>query len=115
MCVCVCVYQYAYACMIPCEAKAVMFSFKISLKNCNLYMCLPSLCTHAGNVCGSSWEDGSARHAFCCCVSGCDPKIMGIGPVPASRAALEKAGKTVQDMDVVEVRWTCYGGCLLPS
>lgn len=29
---------------------------------------------------------------------------MGIGPAPASRAALEKAGKTVQDMDVVEVR-----------
>ncbi|KAK7098743.1 3-ketoacyl-CoA thiolase, mitochondrial-like [Littorina saxatilis] len=36
-------------------------------------------------------------------ISGCDPKIMGIGPVPASRAALEKAGKTAQDMDVVEV------------
>ena len=71
-------------------------------------MCLLNLCTHAGNVCGSSWEDGSARHAFCPYVSGCDPKIMGIGPVPASRAALEKAGKTVQDMDVVEVRWTCF-------
>lgn len=38
------------------------------------------------------------------CHIGCDPKIMGIGPAPASRAALEKAGKTVQDMDVVEVR-----------
>ncbi|PVD34208.1 hypothetical protein C0Q70_05474 [Pomacea canaliculata] len=36
-------------------------------------------------------------------IAGCDPKIMGIGPAPASRAALEKAGKTVQDMDVVEV------------
>ncbi|KAK7477197.1 hypothetical protein BaRGS_00031582, partial [Batillaria attramentaria] len=36
-------------------------------------------------------------------ISGCDPKIMGIGPVPASRAALEKAGKSVKDMDVVEV------------
>ncbi|XP_076471049.1 3-ketoacyl-CoA thiolase, mitochondrial-like isoform X2 [Babylonia areolata] len=36
-------------------------------------------------------------------IAGCDPKIMGIGPVPASRAALEKIGKSVQDMDVVEV------------
>ncbi len=34
--------------------------------------------------------------------SGVDPKIMGIGPVPASRAALAKAGLTVADMDVVE-------------
>jgi len=36
-------------------------------------------------------------------ISGCDPKIMGIGPVPASQAALAAVGKTVKDMDVVEV------------
>ncbi|MEI2670977.1 MAG: hypothetical protein V9G13_07585 [Marmoricola sp.] len=30
------------------------------------------------------------------------PKYMGIGPVPASQAALKKAGLTVQDMDVIE-------------
>lgn len=36
-------------------------------------------------------------------ISGCDPKIMGIGPVPASQIALAKAGKSVQDMDLVEV------------
>jgi len=36
-------------------------------------------------------------------IAGCDPKIMGIGPVPASQAALKAVGKTVQDMDVVEV------------
>ncbi|XP_069133039.1 3-ketoacyl-CoA thiolase, mitochondrial-like [Argopecten irradians] len=36
-------------------------------------------------------------------ISGCDPKIMGIGPAPASRAALQAAGKTVEDMDIVEV------------
>ena len=33
---------------------------------------------------------------------GVDPKIMGVGPVPASRAALEKAGITVDDLDLIE-------------
>jgi len=31
-----------------------------------------------------------------------DPKIMGMGPVSASRLALQKAGLTTQDMDVIE-------------
>jgi len=35
--------------------------------------------------------------------AGVDPKIMGIGPAPASRAALEKAGLSLSDMDLVEV------------
>ncbi len=34
--------------------------------------------------------------------AGVDPKIMGIGPVPATRKALLKAGLTVADLDVVE-------------
>ncbi len=34
--------------------------------------------------------------------AGVDPRIMGIGPVPASRQALAKAGLTVADMDVIE-------------
>lgn len=34
---------------------------------------------------------------------GCDPKIMGIGPVEASRRALAKAGLKLDQMDVVEV------------
>jgi acetyl-CoA C-acetyltransferase len=34
--------------------------------------------------------------------SGVDPAYMGIGPVPASRKALEKAGLSVGDMDVIE-------------
>lgn len=34
--------------------------------------------------------------------AGVDPKIMGIGPVPASKKALEKAGLTIDDMDLVE-------------
>ncbi len=34
--------------------------------------------------------------------AGVDPKIMGIGPVPSSKKALEKAGLTVADMDLIE-------------
>ena len=34
--------------------------------------------------------------------SGVDPSIMGTGPIPASRAALKKAGWTHQDLDLVE-------------
>jgi acetyl-CoA C-acetyltransferase len=34
--------------------------------------------------------------------AGVDPKYMGIGPVPASKLALQKAGLTVQDLDVIE-------------
>ncbi len=34
--------------------------------------------------------------------AGVDPSIMGIGPIPASRAALEKAGWKVGDVDLVE-------------
>ncbi|SHH38987.1 acetyl-CoA acetyltransferases, partial [Thermosyntropha lipolytica DSM 11003] len=33
---------------------------------------------------------------------GVDPKIMGIGPVPATRKALEKAGLTLDDIDLIE-------------
>ena len=33
---------------------------------------------------------------------GVDPKIMGVGPVPASRQAMEKAGLKIEDMDLIE-------------
>lgn len=36
-------------------------------------------------------------------VAGVDPTIMGIGPVPASRIALRKAGMSLDDMDLIEV------------
>jgi acetyl-CoA acetyltransferase family protein len=36
-------------------------------------------------------------------IAGVDPSIMGIGPAPASRKALEKAGLTLDQMDLVEV------------
>ena len=36
-------------------------------------------------------------------VSGCDPSIMGYGPVPATHKALKRAGLSIEDMDVVEL------------
>lgn len=36
-------------------------------------------------------------------VAGVDPAIMGIGPVPASRKALERAGINVGDLDLIEL------------
>ncbi|HRD77186.1 MAG TPA: acetyl-CoA C-acetyltransferase [Hyphomicrobiaceae bacterium] len=34
--------------------------------------------------------------------AGVDPSIMGTGPIPASKKALEKAGWTVKDLDLIE-------------
>lgn len=34
--------------------------------------------------------------------AGVDPSIMGTGPIPASKKALEKAGWTIQDLDLIE-------------
>ena len=36
-------------------------------------------------------------------VAGVEPKYMGIGPAPAARKALQKAGMTLAQMDLVEV------------
>ena len=36
-------------------------------------------------------------------VSGVDPNIMGIGPVPATKKVLEKSGLTIHDFDVIEL------------
>ena len=33
---------------------------------------------------------------------GVDPQVMGVGPVPASRQAMAKAGLTIKDIDLVE-------------
>jgi 3-oxoadipyl-CoA thiolase len=35
--------------------------------------------------------------------AGVPPRIMGIGPVPAAKKALERAGLTIQDVDVIEI------------
>jgi acetyl-CoA C-acetyltransferase len=36
-------------------------------------------------------------------VAGVEPRIMGYGPVPAAQKALDRAGLTLADMDVVEI------------
>ncbi len=36
-------------------------------------------------------------------VAGVEPRIMGIGPVPASEKALKKAGLTLKDIDIIEL------------
>jgi len=36
-------------------------------------------------------------------VAGCDPAIMGYGPVPATKKALKRAGLTIDDIDMVEL------------
>ena len=36
-------------------------------------------------------------------VAGVAPRMMGFGPVPAAKKALERAGLTIKDMDVIEI------------
>jgi acetyl-CoA acyltransferase len=36
-------------------------------------------------------------------VAGCDPSIMGYGPVPASQKALKRAGLGIDDIDCMEL------------
>ncbi|MGY4341504.1 acetyl-CoA C-acetyltransferase [Bradyrhizobium sp. LM2.9] len=44
--------------------------------------------------------------------AGVDPKIMGSGPIPASRAALKKAGWNVGDLDLIEANEALRGAGL---
>ena len=55
-------------------------------------------------------ENGAATHALTPIArvvtmqaAGVEPRIMGIGPVPAARKALAKAGLTIDDIDVIEL------------
>lgn len=36
-------------------------------------------------------------------ISGCDPTVMGIGPVPAAQRALKQTGLSLDDMALIEV------------
>jgi acetyl-CoA acyltransferase 2 len=45
-------------------------------------------------------------------ITGCDPEIMGIGPVPATRAALKKAGMTLDQLDLIEINEAFAGQIL---
>ncbi|MHB0970906.1 MAG: thiolase family protein [Thermoanaerobaculia bacterium] len=45
-------------------------------------------------------------------ITGCDPEIMGIGPVPATKAALQRAGMTLDQMDLIEINEAFAGQIL---
>jgi acetyl-CoA C-acetyltransferase len=47
-------------------------------------------------------------------VSGLDPEIMGLGPIDASRQALARAGKTIDDIDLVEIN-EAFAAQVIPS
>ncbi|TFL17692.1 3-oxoadipyl-CoA thiolase [Jannaschia formosa] len=79
----------------------------------------PDLTVTAGNASGVN--DGAAallvasdaaaeRHGLtrmarvvCTASAGVAPRVMGVGPVPAIRKALDRAGLTIGDMDVIEL------------
>lgn len=56
---------------------------------------------------GADWAEANGLKPIGRIVSwgfvGVEPKIMGIGPAPAARLALKKAGLSLEDMDLVEV------------
>ncbi|MFN2500081.1 MAG: acetyl-CoA C-acetyltransferase [Pyrinomonadaceae bacterium] len=58
-------------------------------------------------ICGEDYLKRSGRKPMGRIVSwayaGVEPEIMGIGPVPATRQALDKAGLKLSDIDVIEV------------
>ena len=45
-------------------------------------------------------------------IAGCDPDIMGIGPVPATQIALKKAGMKLDDIDLIEINEAFAGQIL---
>jgi acetyl-CoA acetyltransferase family protein len=45
-------------------------------------------------------------------ITGCDPEIMGIGPVPATKIALKKAGLKLEDIDLIEINEAFAGQIL---
>ncbi len=47
-------------------------------------------------------------------VSGLDPEIMGLGPIEASRQALQRAGLTIDDIDLVEIN-EAFAAQVVPS
>jgi acetyl-CoA acetyltransferase family protein len=45
-------------------------------------------------------------------IAGCDPDIMGIGPVPATQIALKRAGMKLDDIDLIEINEAFAGQIL---
>ena len=48
-------------------------------------------------------------------IAGCDPDIMGIGPVPSTKIALKKAGMALDDIDLIEINEAFAGQILAVS
>ena len=48
-------------------------------------------------------------------IAGCDPDIMGIGPVPSTKIALKKAGMSLDDIDLIEINEAFAGQILAVS
>ncbi len=79
----------------------------------------PELTVTAGNASGvndgaaallMASESGATKHGLspmarvvAMKAAGVAPRVMGIGPVPASRKVLEHAGLTIDQMDVIEL------------
>jgi acetyl-CoA acyltransferase len=59
------------------------------------------LVTTRGYAARHGLEPLAAIRAFA--VSGCDPEIMGIGPIEATRKVLARAGLTIGDIDLMEL------------
>ncbi len=55
----------------------------------------------------AEWAEREGRHPLAriaaTAVAGVDPSYMGIGPVPATRKALERAGKALAEIDLIEL------------
>src|SRR4029077_5161002 len=47
-------------------------------------------------------------------VSALDPEIMGLGPIEACRQALKRAGKSIDDIDLVEIN-EAFAAQVIPS
>ena len=52
---------------------------------------------------GAKVEMAPIARVVAAAVAGVEPRVMGLGPVPASRKALARAGLTLDDMDVIEI------------
>ena len=69
----------------------------------NTYMCVEDNCKQCKiDFCNDFIELIFHMNLFY--ILGCDPTIMGIGPAPASRAALKSIGKDLGDMEIIDVR-----------
>jgi len=54
---------------------------------------------HAGEKAGKA----PVARVLSAAIAGVEPRVMGLGPVPASQKALERAGLALKDMDVIEL------------